>query len=248
MATAKKANRTNAVKDAGKKAAPNKKVAAAPAGKTKPVAGAKGKLNAKAVDAKPVPPPVKKGFPAKKTGAAARKRPARKPIPTFKAPAEFKPFFMRVTMLTAKDGIITDVKATRIKGSPTNENAKTLDLSVYDPDTERRMATRFAGPTFIRNDSKRLPGNAKFDMLMRVGARKADDSLMVALREARMKVGKDGKAIDIKKDKKTGKPTVEWRTLRKALKFMPAAFTKVLPFPSAAEIKALYKRLESAAE
>jgi hypothetical protein len=49
-------------------------------------------------------PPVKKGFPPRKPGTASD-RPARKPLPTFKAPADFKPHFLLLQVKTEADGL-----------------------------------------------------------------------------------------------------------------------------------------------
>lgn len=179
--------------------------------------------------------PKKKGFPAKKAGGSTKAKSKKKPLPVFKAPSEFKPFFSRVGVKIDKDGIISDVSMTRIKGSPTNENAKTVDMALLDPDTLRRFAVRYAAAAFIRSDKKRLPGASMAQMILRVSMNKATGGLKCSCKDIKFKEGKDGKvkALD-KKDPK-------YRALRKPMRFIPGAFTKVGPFPSAADLKALLK-------
>jgi hypothetical protein len=181
--------------------------------------------------------PKKKGFPAKKGGGTKAKS-KRKPLPVFKAPAEFKAFFARIGVLVGKDGIIEDVKMTRIKGSPTNENAKTVDMMLWDPDTLRRFAIRYAGAAFIKSDKKRLVGPSMAQFILRVGANKETGALKCSCKDIKFKEGKDGKA------KLLDKKDARYRALRKPMRLIPGAFTKVKPFPSAADLKALLKAQE----
>lgn len=181
--------------------------------------------------------PKKKGFPPKKAGGAAKKS-KKKPMPIFKAPEDFKPFFSRVSVKIDKDGIISDVGMIRLKGSPTNENAKTVNMALLDPDTLRRFASRYCAVAFVRSDKKRLPGSSVAQMILRVSMNKETRAIKCSCKDIRFKEGKDGKvkALD-KKDPK-------YRVLRKPMRFIPAAFTKVGPFPSAADLKALLKSSE----
>lgn len=206
---------------------------------------AKDKAKAKAKDskkskkpAKEEAAPKKKGFPAKK-GGAAKARSKKKPLPVFKAPAEFKPFFSRVGIRIDKDGIISDVTMIRIKGSPTNENAKTVDMALLDPDTLRRFTARYCGAAFIKSDKKRLAGNSMAQMILRVSANKETGALKCSCKDIKFKEGKDGKA------KMLEKKDPRYRALRKPMRLIPGAFTKVGPFPSAADLKALKKAAES---
>lgn len=203
--------------------------------KDKAKAKAKESKKSKKADAEEAP--KKKGFPAKKAGGAKTKS-KKKPMPIFKAPADFKPFFSRIGVKIDKDGIISDVSMTRIKGSPTNENAKTVDMALLDPDTLRRFAARYCAVAFIRSDKKRLPGQSMAQFILRVSMNKETGALKCSCKDIKFKEGKDGKvkALD-KKDPK-------YRALRKPMRFIPAAFTKVGPFPSAADLKALMKKDE----
>jgi hypothetical protein len=182
--------------------------------------------------------PKKKGFPPKKAGGAKTKS-KKKPLPVFKAPDEFKAFFAKVNVKIAKDGIIEDVQVIRIKGSPTNENAKTVDMGLWDTDTLRRFAIRYAGAAFIKSDKKRLAGPSMAQLLMRVGANKETSALKVSFKNIKFKAGKEGKA------KLLDKKDPIYRALRKPARLVPGAFTKVKPFPSAADLKALLKSQEA---
>jgi hypothetical protein len=179
--------------------------------------------------------PKKKGFPPKKGDGKSKPKAKKKPLPVFKAPDEFKPFFAKVSVKIAKDGIIDDVQVIRIKGSPNNENAKTVDLGLWDTETLRRFAIRYAGAAFIKSDKKRIAGPSMAQMIMRVGANKETGALKVSFKDIKFKAGKEGKA------KMLDKKDPIYRALRKPARLVPGAFTKVKPFPSAADLKALLK-------
>lgn len=179
--------------------------------------------------------PKKKGFPPKKTDGKSKPKAKKKPLPTFKAPADFKAFFAKVNVKIAKDGIIDDVQVIRIKGSPTNENAKTVDLGLWDSETLRRFAIRYAGAAFIKSDKKRIAGPSGAQLLMRVGANKETGALKVSFKNIKFKLKDD------KKPKLLDKKDPIYRALRKPARLVPGAFTKVKEFPSAADLKALLK-------
>lgn len=183
--------------------------------------------------------PKKKGFPFQKGSGSgkgkAKAKSKKKPLPVFKAPEDFKPFYARVNVRIDKDGIISDLSMTRIKGSPSNENAKTVKFDLYDPATEKRFAARYCAVAFVRSDKKRLPENSMARFLLRVSSNKETGALKCSCKEIALKIGKDGKA------KMLDKKDPYYRNLRKPMRFSPAAFTKVKPFPSAADIKALEK-------
>jgi hypothetical protein len=181
------------------------------------------------------PPKKKGGFPPKKTDGKSKPKAKKKPLPTFKAPADFKAFFAKVNVKIAKDGIIDDVQVIRIKGSPTNENAKTVDMSLWDPETLRRFAIRYAGAAFIKSDKKRVAGPSGAQLLMRVGANKETGALKVSFKNITFKLKDDKKA------KLLDKKDPIYRALRKPARLVPGAFTKVKEFPSAADLKALLK-------
>jgi hypothetical protein len=175
---------------------------------------------------------AKKNGPAagKKVGAKSKKK---KVAIIFKAPETFKPFFARVVVKIAKDGLFSDMKVTRIQGSPKNENAKTVDMAAHDPDTLRKMAARYGGAAFVTNVDKRLPANSMISFQMRVGKKSDSGALTTAFKEFKFK-GKDDK-----KAKVLDKSDPIYRRARKPVRFMPGAFTTIFPFPTNAELKAM---------
>jgi hypothetical protein len=217
------------------KAAPAKRVAA----KSAPVAVKKGFPAKKAAAGAPT---VKKGFPARKPGA---KRPAKKnPLPLFKAPADFKPHFLLVSVSTEKDGLFgADVSATRFLGKFDRDadEKKKSDLAFYDPTTLVGIAARLGAVTFkATNDKKlpispkeradykgaaRLPASTTFEVLIRVGRRVADNALTAGVKQV-FQVGKSAK---------TGrvvyvallKTDPAYRLIRRVSRVLPAAFLNV---------------------
>lgn len=177
------------------------------------------------------------GTPGK--GGAKKAKSKRKPLAVFKAPEDFKPFFAKVGVRVDKDGIISDVQMIRVKGNPSNESAKTVDMGLLDPFTLRRFTARYAGAAFIKSDKKRLPGNSTAQMVLRVSANRETGALKCSCKDIRFKEGKDGKA------KLLDKKDARYRALRKPMRLIPGAFTKVTPFPSAADLKALLKAQEA---
>lgn len=220
MATKAKAKAKKSDKS-GKDAKASKK------SKKDPAAGLTGLERYRALKAAGKLPPKKGG--AKKKAGAAKKE------PLFKAPAEFKPFFCRVGVKIAKDGLVTDMRVVRIKGSPTNENAKTVDMALYDPETLVRLAARYSGPAFIRNMAKRFPASSSIQFLLRVGMKKDGGTLTCGLKEFRLR------EKDAKKAKLLEKSDPVYRAARKAARWLPAAFVNAKPFPSTAELKAWSK-------
>lgn len=184
------------------------------------------------------------GVPAKK-GAAA-KRPARKPLPTWAAPADFKPHFVEVTVKTEKDGLLGNaIKAVRVNGrydldDPGNiDERKKFDMSAYDKTTLIGIQARLAAVTFkATNDKKfpvepkgrtevkgamRLPANTTFRLVLRVN-RKKEGHLAVLIKQILQAVkNKAGNVKAVPLDKKD--PV--YRSLRKSLRFLPAAFKDV---------------------
>lgn len=176
-------------------------------------------------------------------GKKGKAKAKKKGLPVFKAPEGFKPFFMKVSVMVDKDGLISDMRATRVKGGIGNidDEKKIVDMMKWDQDTIRRLLARYTAVAFVRNEAKRLPqGTAT--MIMRVSANRDTGALKVAIKDIKFKEGKDGKSKAL--DKKDPK----YRLLRKPARFLPAAFTKVKDFPSAAEMKAMNKEEESADE
>lgn len=212
------------------KPAPAAKKTSAPAGVRKPAAKAS------------APATRKGGFPARKPGAApARKK---KPLPTYKAPADFKPHFLLIQVTTEADGLIgSKVKATRYVGRFDRdvEDKKKFDLASYDATTLVGIAARLGGVTYkATNDKKfpaspteragfkgaaRLPAKTTFQILVRVGRKAADNSLTAGVKQV-------WQAVTSAKTGRTGlkeleKTDVCYRAIRKASRFLPAAFVEV---------------------
>lgn len=185
----------------------------------------------------------KKGFPARKDGKVKSKS-KKKPLPTFKAPTDFKPHFLLVQLKTEADGLIaTQVSATRYQGKFARdaEDKKKFDLAAYDAKTLMGIAARFAGVTFkATNDKKfpvavkerkdfkgaaRLPAKTTFQVLLRVGKKAADQALTAGVKGVWQAVQseKTGR-LQLKELEKTD---VCYRALRKASRTLPAAFANV---------------------
>ena len=185
---------------------------------------------------------AKKAGGGKKGAAAKSAKKGKKALPVFKAPAEFKPFFFRAAVKIGKDGFPIDFKMVRIKGSLTNENAKTVDMAAWDPTTFNRFCTRYGVGTFVTNPIKRLPAGHMIKFAGRVSVKSSTGGLNVGLKEFKL--------VDpeTKKGKEIGPKTKDaaiYRLARKPAKFLGAAFTSVKPFPSGAELKALTKEDKS---
>lgn len=174
--------------------------------------------------------------------------PARKPLPTFKAPADFKPHFVEVTVRTEADGLLgTDIKCVRYIGryDPTVEDKKKRDMASYDMQTMIGIQARLAGLTFKPNNEKkfpalikgrtevkgsmRLPASTVFIVLIRVNKRKADDTLATPIKTVFQKVKnkETGRVKTVELDKKD--PIA--RMIKRAARFMPAAFKNVQAAP-----------------
>lgn len=118
------------------------------------------------VDAAPAAP-AKKGFPPRKTGAAA-KRPAKKPVPVTAAPADFKPHFLEVVFRTERDGLPgASVRMTRVNGSYNFDDPESIDdkkkvlLTGYDANTAMGVYARIASVLFRSNADKKYPSAIK---------------------------------------------------------------------------------------
>jgi hypothetical protein len=186
--------------------------------------------------------PAKKGFPARKPGAAPAR--ARKPLPSVKAPADFKPHFLLVEFKTEKDGLIgAQLKATRYQGKFDfdADDKKKFPMAAYDLQTVVGIAARLAGVTYkATNDKKlpvvpkerdgfkgaaRLPASTVFSVLMRVGKKAADNTLTAGVKQVFQTVtsAKTGRVsrVDLLKTDPA------YRMIRKASRTLPQAFANV---------------------
>lgn len=188
-------------------------------------------------------PPVKKGFPPRKPGTASD-RPARKPLPTFKAPADFKPHFLLLQVKTEADGLIaSQVKAVRYQGKFDREadDKKKFDMANYDMPTVVGIAARLGGVTYkATNDKKfpadpkkraafkgaaRLPAKTVFQILLRIGKKSADGSLTAGVKQIWQAV--TNPATGRQKLVELEKTDLCYRAIRKSSRFLPAAFANV---------------------
>ncbi len=204
----------------------------------------------KAVPAKKVPAkttgkalsPLEKARIARANGTAT-KRPARKPLPTYKAPADFKPHFILFQFKTERDGLIaTQFKATRYQGrfDRNADDKKKFDMAAYDAATVAGIVARLAGVTYkATNDKKmpvtpkeriglkgsnRLPASTVFQVLIRAGRKVADQTLTARISQVFQSI----------KNAKTGRPSAKelektdpaYRLIRKASRLLPAAFVQ----------------------
>lgn len=177
------------------------------------------------------PVAAKKGFPARKTGTAAVKKP-RPPKITFDAPADMKPCFIELMFRTQEDGIIgPKFKANRVRGNWTNAEARRYDMMEYDAPTVAAMISRISARTFSTNMTRRLPGNATFRLVIRAGKRAADGTILSGVKSvARLaKSAKTGKASW--KELTDVKDPVR-RKLRSVSRFLPGAFVNIQLPPS----------------
>jgi hypothetical protein len=189
--------------------------------------------------------PLEKARLAKgKGGKSAKAGKSKKKGPTWKAPEEFKPHFLEVSVKTDKDGLFsTSISGTRYQGSynPEAEDKKKFAMESYDPDTLRGILARISAVTYKSNVEKRypdeiknrvkvkgsmrLPANTHFKLVMRVAKKAADDSLTVAFKHIMqgVKSEKTGRIKAIELDKKD--PV--YRSIRKSKNILPAAFKEV---------------------
>jgi hypothetical protein len=186
--------------------------------------------------------------PAKKKGVARKTGAARKPLPTWQAPADFKPHFLEISVRTEKDGLLgSAIKGTRYVGryDPEAEDKKKFDVGAYDQDTLLGVLSRLSAVTFkATNDKKfpvevkgrtevkgamRLPANTSFRIVLRVNKKAADGSISIVFKSVEQSV----------KNAKTGRPKAVlldkrdpvYRAFRKVNRILPAAFKAVLMPP-----------------
>jgi hypothetical protein len=178
---------------------------------------------AKTKSTKPAATPAK--TPAKKPVArtAAKTRGAASAPPRFDAPSDFKPFFAEVEFSTGTDGLIAagSVEVSRVRGKWDNTEAPRYKMSEYDQATLVAVACRLSSVTFASNILKRLPGETRFKLIVRVSRRAADNSLASTIREAAM----SNAAGKLRWFKEKADPT--YRRLRRANRILPSAFVCV---------------------
>jgi hypothetical protein len=161
----------------------------------------------------------------------------------WKAPSDFTPFFLEVKFKTEKDGLLGGtIVATRYKGKydPKDEKKRKWDLATYDVPTLIAIQARFAAATFHasgkpnkKGESARLAPNTTYKLLLRVGKRKADDTLTCSIKQGWKAVKKGEKVKAVEMDKKE----TEYRRIRRAAKHLPAAFRSTIAPPKGVRMK-----------
>lgn len=180
-------------------------------------------------------------------------------MPIWKAPEDFKPFFLEVRLSTDKDGLFSNnIKATRFQGKydPQADDKKKFLLSDYDMPTLLGVAGRLAGPTFKaastmegkcypadikeRNATEKVEGKPR---LVIRGARRLPPSTAFRLVMRVTKKAADGSLgvrfvsivqgvmkNGVAKGVELAKTDPAYRHIRKTSKTLPAAFKDcVLP-------------------
>lgn len=180
---------------------------------------------------------------AGKTTAAVAKTPRVKQ--TYPAKFGFKPMTVEMNIFTNNEGLVSNKYAVKfLRGSAKNPklavfpedtsffNTKDTFSSCYIPEKDKpedanaaamTMLQLFTAATFAVNPVRRLPKNRRYTVKMRVSVRK-DNTVAVSIREiAKYNKNTAGKmtatALDRKED--------EFKKLRKAAKYLPAAFQNI---------------------
>lgn len=172
----------------------------------------------------------------KKQQVTAKKTSTRKPLPTWTAPSDFKPFFADLYVRTDKDGLLcaNKLKMTRYMGGLKNRGnpLKEYDWVAEDPNTVMALYGRVCMPTFVTNVLKRLPVNTWYRLTIRVSKRSVDNSLAVGFKEISKGVVKTVKTKAGSKNKisfvSLDKSDPEYRRFRRSSRFLPSAFQNVL--------------------
>ena len=177
---------------------------------------------------KELSPALQKALAARRNGTATPR--VKKPVPTWQAPADFKPHFLEVLVRVDKDGLLCpDCKVIRYKGryAPEADERKKFLVNSYDPRTVQGILSRLSMVTFINSVPKRFPAGKTFRLIFRVGKKK-DGALTVGYKGISMVTKlKSGRLKEVALEKKD--PI--YRRFRKAGRLLPAAFSKVLMPP-----------------
>jgi hypothetical protein len=176
---------------------------------------------------------------AKKVVAGAAKEPAKKRVVrkttpkkiTFDAPSDMKPCFIELSFKTQEDGLLgPSFKAFRIKGLWTNPEAIRFDMLEYDARTVASLMARLGARTFATNALRRLPPDTAFRLVIRVGKRAADGSILASVKSI-------AKLTETKSGKKQWKELADKtdpirRKLRSVTRFLAGAFVAIQLPPS----------------
>lgn len=164
-------------------------------------------------------------------GTTATAKRVRKPIPTWNAPADFKPFFCEIFLRTDKDGLLSpDIKAIHYTGRYDRncDDRKKFVMNDYDIRTCMGILSRFSMRTFHTNPTKRLAPNKVYHIVLRVGVKKATGELNILIKEIgvvkKFKSGKNKLEVLDKADPQA-------KLFKKAKPILGSAFSKVLMPP-----------------
>lgn len=180
--------------------------------------------------------------------AKAKKGKAGKP-PTYswQAPDTFTTSFpVEVTLKTEKDGMPGGVwRVRRYKGKyvpaeAEQEGKKWWNLAKIDPHTYNALVSRLSlvlfHPTGRLNKagvSPRLAPNTVYQVLLRCGKKKADDSLTARINAVNViEVKKNKRGERVEKATELDKKDVNVRKFKKANKHLPAAFRALAELPA----------------
>lgn len=175
-----------------------------------------------------------------KTTVAAAKTPRVKQ--TYPAKFGFKPMTVEMNIFTNNEGLVSNKYAVKfLRGSAKNPKLAVFpeDISFFDtkdtfsscyiPEKNKSeganaiamtMLQLFTAATFAVNPARRLPKNRRYTLKMRVNVRK-DNTVAVSIREiAKYNKNAAGKMVAIVLDRKED----EFKKIRKAAKYLPAAF------------------------
>ena len=202
--------------------------------------------------------PAKKGAFGRPAAAAGAKKAApkkavkRTPLPTFPAPADFRPHFVLLSFQTDRDGLMgASVKAVRYNGRFDRECAdnKKFNMMDYDPQTVVGIAARLGAVTFKTSierimpvapkervalkGSNRLPKVTVFEALIRVAKKSADQTVTAGVRQVFQVVkstsAKTGKSVV--KPVELEKTDPAYRLIRRVSRILAPAFKNVLMPP-----------------
>lgn len=188
---------------------------------------------------------VKKKVPASataaKTTAASEKAPRVKQ--TYPAKFTFKPMTVEMNIFTNAEGLVSNKYTIKfLRGSAKNPKLAVFpeDISFFDtkdtfsscyiPEKNKSeganaiamtMLQLFTAATFAVNPARRLPKNRRYTVKMRVNIRAKDNTVGVSIREiSKYNKNAAGKMVAVVLDRKED----EFKKIRKAAKYLPAAF------------------------
>lgn len=161
---------------------------------------------------------------------------------TYPAKFGFKPMTVEMNIFTNNEGLVSNKYAVKfLRGSAKNPKLAVFpeDISFFDtkdtfsscyiPEKDKSeganaiamtMLQLFTAATFAVNPARRLPKNRRYTVKMRVSVRK-DNTVAVSIREiAKYNKNAAGKMVAIVLDRKED----EFKKIRKAAKYLPAAF------------------------